>query len=261
MNDELLNDDDLNTIDPGKNYLEALVGEDKKFKSPEDLARGKYEADLYINTLTKRMDELRNDYVQLRQDYNTKAKLEEVLDQLKTKQQSGSDNEPLAKDVDLKPEYKPEDLVNVIRSEMQRNKQAEQEEMNYKQVQAKLKERFGGNREALNQHLQDLGLSEDFAKELARKHPNVFMRTLGLDQPAQQDDFLAPPRSSVRRDTFAPKTEERTWAWYEKLRLSNPEKYRSKEITVQMHKDYERLGPKFEDGNFHQQDDRFLFQG
>jgi len=259
MTDDLLNEEDV-TIDPGKNYYEELVGDGKKFKSVEDLARGKYEADLYVKTLTKRMDELRNDYVQLRQDYNSKAKLEEVLDQLKTTQQSGS-NEPLAKDVEMKPEIKPEDISKMIASEIQRTRAQEQEEANYRQVQAKLKERFGNNRDALNQHLQELGLSEDFAKELARKHPNVFMRTLGLDQPAQQDDFLAPPRSSVRRDTFAPKTEERTWSWYEKLRLSNPEKYRSKEITVQMHKDYERLGAKFEDGNFHQQDDRFLFNG
>lgn len=249
MTDDFLNEDDQNTVDPNKNYLEELVGEGKKFKSPQDLARGKAESDLYINTLTKRMDELRNDYVALRQDYNSKAKLEEVLDQLKTRQQSGND-EPLVKDVDIKPELKSEDITKLIASEIQRTRAQEQEEINYKNVQAKLKERFGNNREVLNQHLQELGLSEDFAKELARKHPTVFMKTLGLDQVPQQDDFSAPPRSSQRRDTFAPKVQKRTWSYYQELKKSDPDLYNSKQMTVQMHKDYEDLGRDFEDGDF-----------
>lgn len=247
MTDDFLNEEEI-TIDPNKNYLEELVGDGKKFKTPVDLARGKYEADLYINTLTKRMDELRNDYVQLRQDYNTKAKLEEVLDQIKTQQSSSG--EPLAKDVDIKPELKTEDITKMIASEIQRTRTQEQEEINFRSVQAKLKERFGNNRDVLNQHLQELGLSEDFAKELARKHPNVFMRTLGLDQPAQQEDFLSPPRSSQRRDSFAPKVQKRTWSYYQELKKNNPDLYNSKDITVQMHKDYEELGRDFEDGDF-----------
>jgi len=74
--------DTIDTIDPSKNYLAELVGEGKKFKTQEDLARGKAESDAYIKILEKRSDELRNDYLKLRDDYSSRAKLEEVVDQL-----------------------------------------------------------------------------------------------------------------------------------------------------------------------------------
>lgn len=248
MTDNLLPED--SEIDPNTNYLEALVGEGKKFKSPEDLARGKYEADLYVNTLTKRMDEMREDYAQLRQDYNSRAKLEEVLDQQKT-QQHASSEQPNAKDVDRRPEIKPEDIATMISSEIMKQETSKREAENYRTVQAKLKERFGSNKEALKQHLDELDLSEEFVKELAKKSPKVVLRTLGLDQPAPKEDFSAMPRSSLRRDSFAPKTQKRTWSYYQDLKKSNPDLYHSKEITNQLHDDYIALGKDFEDGDFY----------
>src|SRR6478752_10635011 len=68
-------------IDPNKNYLEELVGEGRKFKSPEELARGKAESDLYIEHMKGRMDELRQDYTKLHNEYNAGPKLKETLDQ------------------------------------------------------------------------------------------------------------------------------------------------------------------------------------
>lgn len=248
MTDNLLPEDE---IDPNTNYLENLVGEGKKFKTPEDLARGKYEADLYVNTLTKRMDEMREDYAQLRKDYNSRAKIEEVLDQQKTQQHASSENEPLAKDVDRRPEIKPEDIANMFATEIQKHETSKREAENYRSVQAKLKERFGSNKEALKQHLDELDLSEEFVKELAKKSPKVVLRTLGLDQPPEREDFSPMPRSSLRRDSFAPKTQKRTWSYYQDLKKSNPDLYHSKEITNQLHDDYIALGKDFEDGDFY----------
>jgi hypothetical protein len=246
-----MTDDLLTDIDPNTNYLEQLVGDGKKFKTPEELAKGKHESDLYINTLTQRMDELRDDYARLREDYNSRAKLEEVLDQYKTDKLSGSNNEPLAKEVVNTPALKPEDISAMFATEMQKQKQLEREDANFKVVQAKLRERFGSNREALKQHLDDLDLSEDAVRDLAKRNPKVVLRTLGLDDSRPSNDFLAPPRSVQRSDNFAPKTTKRTWSWYQDLKVKDPVKYASKETTLQMHKDYQEQGPAFEDGDFY----------
>ena len=39
------------SIDPDKDYFEELVGDDKPFKSPKDLARAKLESDKFIEQL------------------------------------------------------------------------------------------------------------------------------------------------------------------------------------------------------------------
>ena len=87
MNETLLSGDQTPQIDPNKDYLAELVGEGKKFKTDKDLARGKYEADLYVKTLERQLDELRNDHLKLREDYTARAKLEELLGQLEAKSQ------------------------------------------------------------------------------------------------------------------------------------------------------------------------------
>jgi hypothetical protein len=70
------------TVDENKNYLSELVGEGKKFKTVEDLAKSKIHADATIDVMTRRLDELTEDYKKTRQENVTKAKLEEMLDQI-----------------------------------------------------------------------------------------------------------------------------------------------------------------------------------
>jgi hypothetical protein len=57
------------------NPLEALVGEGKKFKTAEDLARGKLEADNFVK-------QLQTELATLREDLNGRIKLEEFMDRL-----------------------------------------------------------------------------------------------------------------------------------------------------------------------------------
>src|SRR5712672_125043 len=69
-------------LDPTKEYLQELVGDGKKFKSPEDLARGKYEADSYIKILERRLDEMRDDYKKVRGEADTAKRLDDLINQL-----------------------------------------------------------------------------------------------------------------------------------------------------------------------------------
>jgi hypothetical protein len=253
MADNLLdqtNDNQPEQIDPNKDYLTELVGEGKKFKSPQELARGKYEADQYVRTLERQKDELRSDYLKLKDEQAARAKLEDLIDQWSNKQQSSSDNTQANEQQTTKPVIDSKEIESLVSSKIQEHELTKKQQENFAQVRTKLKERFGNNyQEVLKQQIDNLGLNEDFINDLARRYPTVLYKTLGLDQ-EQRESFQSPPRSNQRSDNFAPSTTKRTWSYYQKIKKENPKLYYDPKTTVQMHNDAIALGKEFEDGDF-----------
>lgn len=241
---------DQNNVDPNKNYLEELVGEGKKFKTLEDLARGKFIADRYIEDQNREMDELREFSRSLQQERTQRATLEEQLNQLR-QQLASSDNTPDANEVPQQPQFDPKEIESLLDKKLSERERQRQEEQNYNQVVEKLKEKYGANyARSLQDDVEALGLSTDYVNELARKSPKALFRTLGIDQEAKRDIFQSPPATD-RRSNFAPTgSEKRTWSYYQKLKETNPLAYFDPKIQVQMHKDRIALGEAFEDGNF-----------
>jgi hypothetical protein len=253
MADNLLDqttDNQPEQIDPNKDYLTELVGEGKKFKSPQELARGKYEADLYVRTLERQKDELRSDFLKLKDEQAARAKLEDLIDQWSNKQQSSSDNTQANEQQTTKPVIDSKEIESLVSSKIQEHELTKKQQENFAQVRTKLKERFGNNyQEVLKQQIDNLGLNEDFINDLARRYPTVLYKTLGLDQ-EQRESFQSPPRSNQRSDNFAPSTTKRTWSYYQKIKKENPKLYYDPKTTVQMHNDAIALGKEFEDGDF-----------
>lgn len=245
------NQNDQVQIDPNKNYLEDLVGEGKKFKSPEELARGKAEADMYIEHMKSRMDELRQDYTKLRDEYNTGPKLKETLDQyMQELKQSQGATSPLGQNEDKSVPFDETKLADIVKQHILANKQVEAEDNNAKQVESKLQEAYGPNyKQIVKQQIDSLGLSTDFFNDLARKHPSVLYRTLGLEGQRQSETFQTPPTSTQRNDPFGT-SNKRTWSYYQKMRQTDPVKYRDPKTQDQMFKDAIALGPDFEDGDW-----------
>lgn len=243
------NQSDLPQIDPNKNYLEELVGEGKKFKTVEDLARGKAEADLFIEHKNRAQDELREEYTRLLNEYNSGQSLRELIDQLKSPKESQNDS---TQDVpeDKSEKFDLNKIEELVASKLQSAKQQEKEEANFLSVQNKLKEVYGDNyTNTLKQQISELGLTSDFVNDLARKHPEVLYRTLGIGN-GPKETFQAPPTSRNRSDPFAPNVNKRTWSFYEKMRKTEPTKYFDPKTQNQMFKDATTLGDAFNDGDF-----------
>jgi hypothetical protein len=245
-------------IDPNVDPYEVLTGpggkyDRSKYNSDEDMhramARGKYEGDMYIEHRNRTQDELRNEYLKLRDEYNAGQSLKELIDQLKSNKESQND---ITQNV---PEDKSEsfDWAKVdeyVSTKLQTAKQQEKEEANFNAVQSKLKEVYGDNyANTLKQQISELGLTVDFVNDLARKHPEVLYRTLGLNG-NQKETFQAPPASRNRSDPFAPNVNKRTWSYYEKMRKTEPYKYFDPKTQNQMFKDATALGAAFNDGDF-----------
>lgn len=257
----LLNDtnqDDQIQIPSDQDPLEILTAPGGKFDrtkyaSEQDMykaiAKGKVEGDLYIDHFKQRHDELREDYKKLRDEYNAGPSLKELIDQFKATKESNNDNTQIVND--KSDTLSMEDYQKLVQQEIARNKQQELEEQNYETVQAKLIEQYGPNyASTLKQQISSLKLTPDFVNDLARKHPQVLFKTLGLDSPRQSETFQAPPQSRNRSDPFAPNVPKRTWSYYEKLRKSEPARYYDPKIQDQMFKDAESLGDSFKDGDW-----------
>ena len=247
--------DDLLNL-PQDNYLENLVGEGKKFKTPEELAKGKYISDNYILTLESQLDQMRGDYLKLHEEQVAKAGLQELIDKMNIQK-------PVTKDTTLvqetKPPIDPKQIEDLIDSRMSQREQAKKEAENIQFVKTKLEATLGKEyHEQLQSRMAEVGLSSDQFNQMARNTPKALTKLLELEpQFVPSRDPFAPPRSQVRTDQFKPKTEVRDWAWYQDLKVKEPKKYYSRETNVQMHKDALALGAAFETGDFNRFDKDF----
>ena len=251
MNETLLDaaDQQQTTIDPNKDYLPELVGEGRKFKTPQELARGKYESDLYIKTLTRQLDELRGDHLKLREDYTARAKLEDLIGQLEGKSQQHSNSEqPIANEVKDKPGIDPKEIESLVSNKIQEYELTKKQQENFNAVRVKLQEQFGDNyQNVLKQQIAELGLSEEDVNALARKSPNAFLRTLGIDKP-MRDPFQNNLSSSQKPEAFRPKgTQKRTRSYYLDMKKTDPKRYLDPKTNVEMHNDAVELGDAFFD--------------
>lgn len=248
MTDDLFTQqDNPPAVDPDKDYLKELVGDNKKFKTVEDLARGKFEADQYIEILKKRSDDFLDDYLQLRDESIAKARLQEYQPEPQS-----SNNPPPVKEE--KPAIDPNELDTFVTRKIRENEAAKKQQDNFRLVETKLRERFGDNfSSVLKQESQKLKMDTETVNNLARNQPEVLLRLVGADQQPGQDLFQTPPRSSQRTDNFAPRgPEKRTWSYYQNMKKVNPELYKDRKTAVQMTKDAVELGDAFRDGNYYQ---------
>lgn len=253
------NQNDQVQIDESKDYFAELTAPGAKFdltkydndpmKAAAAIAKGKWHADATLEHRNKSYDELRTDWMKLREEYNAGPKLKEYLDQLVNQRQPNDHATPPVDEV-KQPVFDPNEIEKLLEQKLTAREQQRKEEQNYRLVEDKLTEHYGPNYQSvLKQQIDQLGLDKDFVNDLAKKHPSVLFRTLGLEGQKQTESFQTPLPSSQRRDPFAGK-EKRTNAWYQKLRKTDPVAYRSPKIQDQMLKDAIELGPAFEDGDW-----------
>jgi hypothetical protein len=225
------------TIDPNRPYLDQLVGENAKFKDQESLARSKYESDTYIKILERQLDQTKTEWQRDREENNTRAKLQDLLDKL----QNNLNNAPTP----AISENKPFDLTQIdtlVSSKLEEREKSRKEQDNLNRVKKELTEKFGNK---LNDRLQEIGLDGESAAEIAKKNPDLILKALATQS---QQGFQAPPRNS---SGFTPNPpQKRTWAYYQEMFKKDPKLYYDNKLNTQMQKDYIELGIAFEDGDF-----------
>lgn len=238
--------DSLFNNDPDDNADRTALLEKWKAKTPEEVLAAKVESDLYIKTLTSRMDDLTKDHLQLMEESKAKAQLQDLIDRLEKRGEGQEQNQQNQSGSETQqPSFKPEDIEAIVNKKLSEADLQKKQTNNFNTVKATLKERLGDHhQEILKQRREELGLTQEFADELARNHPTVFFKTFGLEE-QQQDNFRSPPRSNIRPSSFAPKQQVRDWNYYQELKKNNPKIYLDPKIAVQMHEDAIALGDRF----------------
>lgn len=185
--------DEIPALDPNKVYKDELVGEGKKFKDEEALARAKVESDRYIAQLLREQEEMR-------QALNKRINEEEFLTKLETlsKGKSPDPQDPPVNDGTQTTAITPEAVEEIIA----RREAENQRKTNLATAIAKLQETFGDDyKRHVQAQAKALGVGTDFLTDAAAKNPQAFYRLIGLDQQTKSDAFSPPPRSSVQQST------------------------------------------------------------
>lgn len=219
-----------------------LVGEGKKFKTVDDLARGKAEADAFIAKIQSEAEELRRQL----------AASKSVEDQIKAMQQAGSQT---STNTEQQSATTPKALDEAAIDEMLARKLAEREstnsaKQNRDKVDAAILTAYNGDvakaREAVAAVESTYGIK---VAELASTSPAAALRVLGLDQ-ANRGGYATEQstRTSTQAQAFGTIAEPiRNKAYYDKIKqdMGAAKFIMDRRVQLQMHKDALAQGDAF----------------
>lgn len=206
--------------------LDGLVGEDKKFKTIEDLAKGKLEADSYIAQLEEENRVAREAAGKKESEEGKEATIAELIEAVKNhrKEQGteGDDNQ-----------VTDEDLSKKIKAIMQGETDAQTRAKNRSIANQTVLQKTEGSVEAakifLAERAKELGMSLAKLAELGETSPSAFAKLIGADLSTRSPGIVPLEHSPQLDTTVGPAMEvegHRTKAYYDKLKAElGPAKY------------------------------------
>lgn len=221
------------------NPVEALVGEGKKYKTVDDLAASRIEADNFIEQLKRENAELRQRPVVDR--------TQEILDRMEALR-----NEPVTQIqpqpvVTERTEVKGLSEEDVLRLMDERSKKA-RGDANVNLVKQELQKKYGDKYpQALKSMAEKNGLGTKFLDQMAAESPQALLNLMGSEK---HETLFTPPVSVVQpgNEKFTPTSgNPRTEAYYENLKITDRKLYNSKPVQDQMMKDAIALNMAFYD--------------
>jgi hypothetical protein len=223
----------IDTIDPEKDYTPDLVGEGKKYKTVQDLARAVLHKDVHITRIE-------GENSQVREELATRISYQDFLDQIKSNQGNSQDPQDSG-DTTEKSAIKPEDVADLVLQKLNQTQQQQTASQNEALVVNKLTEVLGPNYASkLRQQAAELGLSDAEVKSLAQRNPKALFRMFGIDADRQVETFEAPVRT--QQSGFAPTGQKRGKTYYDEIYKSDPNRYFSPEIYNERYKLIQEIG-------------------
>lgn len=218
--------------------VEELVGEGKKFATVEDLAKGKAEADIFIEQLKKEQAELRSD---LDQRLSAQDLLEEIRKEREA--QLSASNSPAQENTT--PSLGTDDIANLVKNTVKQLGVQETAEQNILAVDTKMKELFGDKaQEVMIQKAKENEVSVDFLKDAAAKSPKAFFNVLGLAN--QKPATPSMTQGTVDMSGTEPRSNAgNSWQDYEIMRRENPKLYWKPETQIRLLKSKQEQGESF----------------
>ena len=222
--------------------FETLVGEGKKFRDQEALAKGKMASDLHIENLELQLEGLRK-------ELETRLTAEEQVAKL-LEAGAAKNQEPQVPSAEVDTSITKEDIAKLVRATLDETKSSDQLKSNEEQSNALMKAKFGDKAvEVLKTKALEMGVGTEFLKEVARKSPKAFAATMGLDQPGSNLPSMT--KSTVNTAQLASQPfggnapQPGTYRHYEEIRRTDTRRYWTPEIQSKLFQDRMAKGDAF----------------
>jgi hypothetical protein len=229
------------TQDSFVDQLAQTKGEN--WRDPEVLAKGKIEADTYIQNLEGQLAEMRVDLN--KQDY-----AKEILETLQNKAtdtssvfSEESDHTGGTNLGDTPSSVSEDHLKSLVEKTLSQREKDTVVRQNIALVEESLKKEYGDAApNKVSEKAKELGMSPEKMQEIASESPSAFFTLLGKEHKTLQPMVSG----SVRTESVnLQASTERDWSYYQAMRRENSSKYFTPSVQRQLMEDKMRLGDKF----------------
>lgn len=194
---------DNSAANKDENFFEQLVGEGKKFKDQQALAKGKLESDQFISQLQTELAELR---LQVKQSKSTEEMVAAIKKELHSAQNQSSREDTI-------PALDESKVSELVQQQLGRHEQMKIVEANVRKANDELLAMYGDKApEVLLNKAEAMNLTIDDMKILAAKSPSAFISMFANDK-GQVDTTTKVTKGSVNPQAMANtgKTREDTY--------------------------------------------------
>ena len=239
--DDQPNGDTIHTANETTSLLESYVGDGKKYKSPEELAKGYQNADQFLN-------QMKTENEQLRGELDKRLNAEDMVDRIKREHEELQAS--MKAQENTTPQLDEKALSDLISQTLDQKNTQKVAQDNIQAVDSKMKELFGTDKasEILQTKSKELNLSVEYLAEVAAKSPDGFYSLLGIGR----DKTITPSITASTTNTEAVAkvnsigaVEADTWNSFESLRRSDPKKYYTPTVQNKLFKARQDKGQAF----------------
>ena len=236
---DLFNDNDVDNEDVEDNpevTIEDLVGEGKKYRDANALAKSRLEADRYIKKLEM-------EHREMREDLTSRQALADLVDEIKRSKTTEQPSNPSPQGSDERSKQ-PEDVEELVKKLLAQKEVETKLNRNQELVKQKLTEQFGPNfNSVVHKRAQELGVDVQYMNRLAAEAPNAL---LALFPKTTGGNDVYSGGTNIRSEGLAHRPSgDRDWNYYQKLKKTDPVMYRDAKTQRTMFEDMKRLGDKF----------------
>lgn len=221
--------------------LNDLVGEGRKYKDPDELAKAYANAEAHLRRLEA-------------DNADTRAKLDQIEAAKNTTnnpQQTGQEQPPKADQQPTtpnqeapKPSGQDVDFRSKIREEVAALNEQERAKANTEAAALRMISAYGDAakaNEAVQRRAQELGVSVDWLRDSASRSPEAFYATMGMTNNHSSSTPASEP--GVRRDTQG--TNVKNFEHFDRIRKEDPKRYFSVETQRDMLNQARAMGSDF----------------
>lgn len=225
----------------GGSAYDALVGDGKKFKTNEDLAKSAIEKDRFISQLQREAAGRQAELDRIVKETNIDARLNEIVTKLSqapvAREEGNQPPQPAAQAVTAP------DIEAMVRKTIEEDRSRSLAQQNADTVVRALTAAYGSSYSVhLERRTQELGLTKEQMNSLAASSPQAFLELVKVPAPTHSP---APPQSDVNSTSFMSQVSTgKTYSDYQKMMTSPDPKVRAQYWDPKTQMEIHKLGEK-----------------